>query len=360
MTSDYAIETEGLEKVYRSRFRGREIRAVSRLSLRVPTGSKYGLLGPNGAGKTTFVKMLLSAVNPTAGRATLFGKDARQVEARRPVGYLPENHRFPTYLTGYSMLDFYSALSGLPVNARKRRVPELLELVGLKDWGDVRIKKYSKGMLQRLGLAQALMHRPRLLILDEPTDGVDPVGRRDIRDILTQLTDTGVTVFINSHLLSEVETFCGEVAILRKGEVALEGKICALVAGRGYRITDRTFPMMRCEICVPSLLRSRLSLAASTWDRYRGTTPTRWWIAFARRAVLSRVLRRRPAAWKKSSSTRPKVIRARDRIGESFECSGFGSLDRRHVCRSSCTLALLGSVWVVDAADLHFSFRSEH
>ncbi|MDQ2712338.1 MAG: ATP-binding cassette domain-containing protein, partial [Acidobacteriota bacterium] len=126
MTTEYAIETEGLEKIYRSRFRGREIKAVSSLSLRVPAGLKYGLLGPNGAGKTTFVKMLLSAVNPTAGRATLFGKDAREIEARRPVGYLPENHRFPTYLTGSGMLDFYSALSGLAVADRKRRVPELL------------------------------------------------------------------------------------------------------------------------------------------------------------------------------------------------------------------------------------------
>ncbi len=234
---DYAIETEGLEKIYRSRFRGREIKAVSSLSLRVPAGLKYGLLGPNGAGKTTFVKMLLSAVNPTAGRATIFGKDAREMEARRPVGYLPENHRFPTYLTGSGMLDFYSALSGLTLADRKRRVPELLELVGLKEWGDIRIRKYSKGMLQRLGLAQALMHRPKLLVLDEPTDGVDPVGRRDIRDILNRLTGTGVTVFINSHLLSEVESFCDYVAILRKGEVALQGKISDLVGGRGYQVT---------------------------------------------------------------------------------------------------------------------------
>ncbi|MDQ2842340.1 MAG: ABC transporter ATP-binding protein [Acidobacteriota bacterium] len=236
MMSGYAIETEGLEKIYRSRWRGREVKAVSNLSLRVPAGVKYGLLGPNGAGKTTFVKMLLSAVNPTAGRAVLFGKDAFQAEARRPVGYLPENHRFPSYLTGTGMLDFYSSLSGLPTVERKRRVPELLELVGLRDWGAVRLKKYSKGMLQRLGLAQALMHRPRLLILDEPTDGVDPVGRREIRDILNGLTATGVTVFLNSHLLSEVESFCDHVAILRKGEVALEGEIAALVAGRGYKI----------------------------------------------------------------------------------------------------------------------------
>ena len=184
--------------------------------------------------------MLLSAVNPTAGTATIFGKDARDPEARRPVGYLPENHRFPTYFTGSGMLHFYGSLSGMDSSDRKRRVPELLEQVGLKDWGDVRIRKFSKGMLQRLGLAQALIHRPRLLILDEPTDGVDPVGRRHIRDILSALTGEGVTVFINSHLLSEVETFCDYVAILKKGQLALEGKMRDLLAGGGYRVTARS------------------------------------------------------------------------------------------------------------------------
>lgn len=242
MTTDYAIEATSLEKIYHSRFRGRKIKAVSNLTLRVPVGVKYGLLGPNGAGKTTFVKLLLSAVNATAGSATLFGKDARDPEARRPVGYLPENHRFPTYFTGRGMLDFYAALSGLESPQRKKRIPELLELVGLKDWGDVRLKKYSKGMLQRLGLAQALIHKPTLLVLDEPTDGVDPVGRREIRDILNSLTGSGVTVFINSHLLGEVEAFCEYVAILQKGELALEGKISSLIAGRGYEIAASHLP----------------------------------------------------------------------------------------------------------------------
>ena len=237
MTTDYAISTEGLEKIYRSRFRGRQIKAVSNVTLCVPAGVKFGLLGPNGAGKTTFVKMLLSAVIPSSGSASLFGQDARLAEARRPVGYLPENHRFPTYLTGSGMLDFYAALSGLDRKQRAQRISELLSLVGLKDLAGVRIKKYSKGMLQRLGLAQALIHKPRLLILDEPTDGVDPVGRRDIREVLNGLTGTGVTVFINSHLLSEVESFCDYVAILRRGELALEGKISSLIAGAGYRIT---------------------------------------------------------------------------------------------------------------------------
>lgn len=242
MTGDFAIETFGLEKIYRSRWSGREIRAVSSVSLRVPAGVKYGLLGANGAGKTTFVKLLLTAVHPTQGEAKLFGRDAREPEARRPVGYLPENHRFPTYLTGYGMLDFYGALSGVDARERKRRIPEFLELVGLKDWAGVRIKKYSKGMLQRLGLAQALLHRPKLLILDEPTDGVDPVGRREIRRVLDSLKEKGVTVFINSHLLSEVESFCEYVAILRSGQVAVEGKISNLLAGRGYRVAASDVP----------------------------------------------------------------------------------------------------------------------
>ena len=233
----YAIETHGLEKIYQPRLRGRTVKAVSNLTLRVPEGAKFGLLGANGAGKTTFVKMLLSAVHPTAGSAELFGRDAQDPGARTPVGYLPENHRFPTYFTGRGMLEFYGALSGLDRRVLRQRVPEVLELVGLAEWGETRIKKYSKGMLQRLGLAQALIHRPRLLILDEPTDGVDPAGRRHIRDVLNRLSGTGVTVFINSHLLGEVESFCEYVAILKQGELALEGKISDLVSELGYCVT---------------------------------------------------------------------------------------------------------------------------
>ena len=218
------------------------MRAIDGISLNVPRATIFGLLGPNGAGKTTFVKSLLSAVHPTSGRALLFGRDARHPEARRPIGYLPENHRFPTYFTGAGMLDFYAALSGLEGSRRKKLIPELLELVGLEKWGDVRLGKYSKGMLQRVGLAQALIHSPDLLILDEPTDGVDPVGRRQIREILTRFEEKGVTVFINSHLLVEVEMFCREVAILHKGKVALSGKMHDLTAGKGYRLTVAQTP----------------------------------------------------------------------------------------------------------------------
>lgn len=218
------------------------MRALDDVSLQIPRGVIFGLLGPNGAGKTTFVKLLLSAVQPTHGGALIFGRDAREPEARRPVGYLPENHRFPTYFTGSAMLDFYASLSGLDRRARNQRMPELLELVGLADWGRVRLNKYSKGMLQRLGLAQALMHSPSLLILDEPTDGVDPVGRRQIREILLDCEQRGVTIFINSHLLAEVETFCSQVAILHAGRVALTGKVSDLTTGKGYRLAARQVP----------------------------------------------------------------------------------------------------------------------
>ncbi len=239
----YAIETDGLTKVFRSGFSGSELRAVDDISLRVPVGSTYGLLGPNGAGKTTFVKMLLSCTHPTAGRAMVFGRDTREAEARRSVGYLPENHRFPTYMTGWSMLDFYGALSGMDTPARRKRIPELLELVGLEQRAHhLRLGKYSKGMLQRVGLAQALIHSPRLLVLDEPSDGVDPVGRKHIRDVLQALEKQGVTVFLNSHLLAEVELFCREVAIIQKGKLALSGTVQELTAGSGYRIEGLDVP----------------------------------------------------------------------------------------------------------------------
>ena len=242
MPGDYAIETENLTKVFRSRWKRREVRAVEGLSLRVERGKAFGLLGPNGAGKTTFVKMLLSCTHPTEGTAKVFGRNCQIPEARSPIGYLPENHRFPTYMTGVGMLDFYGALSGMDAALRKRRIPELLELVGLDRWGDVRLGKYSKGMLQRVGLAQALMHSPTLLILDEPSDGVDPIGRRQIRDILRALEEKGVTIFLNSHLLVEVELFCREVAIIHRGKLALQGKVSDLTAGSGYRVQAEKVP----------------------------------------------------------------------------------------------------------------------
>ncbi len=231
------IETEGLAKHFRRTFRRQVVRAVDGISLTVEPAAAFGLQGPNGSGKTTFVKLLLGVIRPTAGQARLFGRSCQEPEARRRIGYLPENHRFPTYNTGRQMLEFYAALSGVASEERKRRAGELLERVALDGWGDVRVGKYSKGMLQRLGLAQALMHRPSLLILDEPSDGVDPVGRRLIREILEGLRQEGTAIFLNSHLLAEVELFCERVAIIRRGEVAWTGRVRELTAGSGYRLT---------------------------------------------------------------------------------------------------------------------------
>ena len=237
VTAELAIETTDLRKVFRNRWSGKEVCAVENISLRVNRGTTFGLLGPNGAGKTTFVKMLLSACIPTAGTARVYGQDTKDPEARRPIGYLPENHRFPTYFTGAGMLDFYAALSGVDSARRRKLIPELFERVGLDPkWMDVRVGKYSKGMLQRVGLAQALIHSPSLLVLDEPSDGVDPVGRRQIRDVLHALEAQGVTIFLNSHLLQEVELFCRDVAIVNKGRVVLEGRVSDLTAGKGYKL----------------------------------------------------------------------------------------------------------------------------
>ncbi|MGH9665974.1 MAG: ATP-binding cassette domain-containing protein [Bryobacteraceae bacterium] len=271
MASEYAIEAERLTKVFRPLLRRREVRAVDGVSLQVRRGTTYGLLGPNGAGKTTFVKMLLAAVHPTSGSARVFGEDSWRPQARRPVGYLPENHRFPTYFTGFGMLDFYAGLSGVDRAARQRRIPEVFSRVGLDlKWGGVRVGKYSKGMLQRLGLAQALLHRPTLLVLDEPTDGVDPVGRREIRDILRALEQQGVTIFINSHQLAEVELFCQEVAILRKGQLVLAGKVKELTAGKGYRLSAAEVPE-----ALENELRQKASSAAARDGVIEFQFPTR-------------------------------------------------------------------------------------
>jgi ABC-2 type transport system ATP-binding protein len=260
-----AVEARDLVKVYRNSWRRREIRALDGVSFSVEPGTTFGLLGPNGAGKTTFVKTLLSSVHPTAGSTKVFGLDSRMLEARRPIGYLPENHRFPTYFTGAGMLDLYGSLSGMDWRARKQRIPELLDLVGLAQWADVRIGKYSKGMLQRVGLAQALMHKPRLLILDEPTDGVDPVGRIHIRKILQGLEGSGVTIFLNSHLLAEVELFCRNVAIMHKGKVALSGSVHELTGDRGYRLkVPAVGPIL------PETLRIKLESAAAQMGAQNG------------------------------------------------------------------------------------------
>lgn len=231
------IEAQGLRKVYRSRFRGRSVAALDGVDLRVEPGEVFGLLGPNGAGKTTTVKILLGLTRPSAGSARLFGLPASDPASRRRVGYLPEGHRFPGYLTARQTLSIFGRMSGMDSATLARRIPMLLERVRLSDWTDVRVKKYSKGMTQRLGLAAALVHDPDVLLLDEPTDGVDPIGRREIRDLLQEEAARGKAILLNSHLLSEIERMCSRVAVLRAGRVAAEGRIEDLTAGTtSYRL----------------------------------------------------------------------------------------------------------------------------
>jgi ABC-2 type transport system ATP-binding protein len=223
--SDLAIETAGLGKTYTSRFGTRSITALQALDLEVRRGEVFGLLGPNGAGKTTAVKLLLGLTPPTRGTASILGMPVTEPESRRSVGYLPEGHRFPGYLTARETLSIFGRMSGLDPSTVKQRMMPLLEKLRIAEWVDIKVKKYSKGMTQRLGLASALLHQPEVLLLDEPTDGVDPVGRREIRDLLLDEARRGVTIFINSHLLSEIELTCDRVAVLRKGMIAAIGSV---------------------------------------------------------------------------------------------------------------------------------------
>ena len=202
--------------------------ALGGVSLEVAPGEIFGLLGQNGSGKTTLVKILLGLVAPTSGKAWLLDNPAGTARVRERVGYLPEDHRLPEYHTGPSLLDFYGALQGVPRTVRRQRIPELLGQLGLAGRERLKVRGYSKGMKQRLGLAQALLASPRVLFLDEPTDGVDPVGRRHIRDLLLAERAKGVTLFVNSHLLSEMEQLCDRVAILKAGQIAVTGTVADL------------------------------------------------------------------------------------------------------------------------------------
>jgi ABC-2 type transport system ATP-binding protein len=220
------ITVHGLVKDFRSL--GRRLRALDGVELSVARGEVFGLLGANGAGKTTLIKLLLGLSRPTAGSVALRGCDPRDPRARRKIGYLPEGHRFPDYLSGEATLRLFGRLAGVAEEDLVRRSAELLDLVGLADRGRDRVGRYSKGMTQRLGLACALVDGPEMLFLDEPTDGVDPVGRRHIRDVLSAESRRGTTVFLNSHLLSEVERTCHRVAILDHGRIVREGSMEAL------------------------------------------------------------------------------------------------------------------------------------
>jgi ABC-2 type transport system ATP-binding protein len=222
---EYVIDLHHVEKIYKGK-----VHALRGVEMRVHPGEIFGLLGPNGAGKSTLVKIMMTVVRPTRIEGMLLGRPVGHKQTLRRVGYLPEHHLFPNYLTGRQALDFYAALAKVNRTARRERAGALLGTMGMSEWADKRIGSYSKGMMQRVGLAQALMNDPELVLLDEPTDGVDPVGRREIRDVLLQLREQGRTIFVNSHLLSELEMVCDRVAILVQGKVVQQGTIDDLTA----------------------------------------------------------------------------------------------------------------------------------
>lgn len=226
---DWAIETFNLTKIYASLLRRRRLVAVDSLNLRVPTGCVFGFLGPNGAGKTTTIMMLLGSVYPTAGTFRVLGQPISDVSVRRRIGFLPEKFQFHDLLTAEELLWFHGRLAGMDKQALRRHVPEVLEQVGLLERGRSRVREFSKGMQQRLGIAQAILHDPDLIILDEPTSALDPLGRRDVRDLILRLKSQGKTIFLNSHLLSEVEMVCDEVAILRNGRMQRQGGLDMLL-----------------------------------------------------------------------------------------------------------------------------------
>ncbi len=220
-----AMDLRYVSKTYR-----RRVHALQGMEMKVHPGEVFGLLGPNGAGKSTLVKIVMTVIRPSRAEGTVLGHPLGHKPALARVGYLPENHRFPPYLTGRQALEYYAALAKVDRRTRRRRAAELMEMVGMKDWADAKVNTYSKGMQQRIGLAQALMNDPQLVVLDEPTDGLDPLGRREVREVLQRLRDQGKTVFLNSHLLSEVEQVCDRVAILVAGKVVRQGTLEDLTA----------------------------------------------------------------------------------------------------------------------------------
>jgi len=242
-----AVQIENITKIFPVPLRRRRIMAVRNLSLTVQPGEVYGLLGPNGCGKSTTLKMLLGLVKPNHGRALICGKDSREYRSRRDVGFLPENPYFYKFLTATETLVFYGRICGMRGSALKKRAEELIDLVGLSDARDRRVAGFSKGMLQRIGLAQALIQDPSLVILDEPTAGVDPAGSHQIRDLILDLKKRGKTILLTSHLLEQVQEICDRVGIMARGEMIREGSLDELVRVEGQTqfIVENATPELR-------------------------------------------------------------------------------------------------------------------
>ena len=237
---EYAVEIQNLSKDYETGFwRKKKVRALDDLTLNVRPGQIFGFLGGNGAGKTTTIKTLMRLQFPTAGSAKILGCDIADVQMHRRIGYCPENPYFYDYLTARELMDYFGELFGFDRSKRASKTSELLTAVGLdeNDWKK-QLRKFSKGMLQRVGLAQSLINDPEIVFLDEPMSGLDPVGRREIRELIASLRDKGTTVFMSTHILSDIEALCDEVAILRKGKLSASGNLNELLSGEGSRVLE--------------------------------------------------------------------------------------------------------------------------
>lgn len=224
------IQTENLTKDYRAGFWRRRVRVLHDLNLEVRAGEVFGFLGPNGAGKTTTLKLLTGLIHPTAGSATVLGEPAGSVRVKARIGFLPENPYFYDYLTATEFLDYCGSLTGLPRTVRRDRARALLERVGLSGQGSLQLRKHSKGMLQRIGLAQALINEPAVIFLDEPMSGLDPIGRKEVRDLILQLREQGRTVFFSTHIIPDVEVVCDRVGIILAGRLVAVGRVEELLA----------------------------------------------------------------------------------------------------------------------------------
>jgi len=245
-----AIEILDLEKSYLVGFwRKRPKQALLPLRLTIEEGEVFGFLGPNGAGKTTTLKLLTGLVSPTAGSARILGMDVDDPRVKAQTGFLPEQPYFYDYLTAQELLDYYAQLSGVPAKERTRRVAEMLERVGLTDSARTQLRKFSKGMLQRVGLAQAILHDPKLVFLDEPMSGLDPMGRREVREMIQQMRNEGKTVFFSTHILSDAEALCDRVAIINRGELRGTGAVADLTSQVQGKVE-----IIFCAQCVPAAL----------------------------------------------------------------------------------------------------------
>lgn len=239
MSDDVVLEVEGLRKVFHIGFFRKRVEAVNGTSFRVNRGEIFGLLGPNGAGKTTTIKAILRLIFPTEGEIRLFGRSADDREAARRVGYMPENPYIYQYLKPLEFLDLCGRLVGLSKSERQARSEEMIDKVGLRHAVDRPIGKFSKGMMQRIGLAQALLHDPELLVLDEPMSGLDPIGRKEVRDLLVEQRERGKTLLFTSHILSDVELLCDRIVIMQQGKITSEGQVHDLLETAGRRVEIR-------------------------------------------------------------------------------------------------------------------------